>query len=921
MLNVNRLLLVDGSSYLYRAFHAMADLQNSSGLYTGALYGLTSMLRKLRQSFPSTYYICVFDAGGLTFRHELYPQYKANRSSMPENLVSQLQYVDTLVQALGWPIIKIKGVEADDIIGTLAKQAKEHMSVLVATGDKDMAQLVDNNVHLIDTMKDLYLDIDGVQGKFEILPEQIVDYLSLMGDTSDNVPGIEKVGPKTAVKWLKQYQNLDTIVANAANISGVVGQNLRNSLEWLPMAKKLVTIDTNCIQQLDEYNPNWHNWRNFEEKSENIDQLKELFTIFEFKGWLKQLQEVQPNNAQNNNQILPQVLENQPSIKIDSTSYKTITSLEQLQQWLEIVQKSAITSFDTETTSINPWHAELIGISMAVKNNDNELGTDNLAVYIPIADHLENKGLSLQALGILKPWLENSKYKKVGHNIKYDLHVLRLLNINVQGLDDDIMLASYVLASHYSHNLDDLSRRYLQHQTISYESICGKGANSINFNQVDLAKASTYAAEDADITLHLYNYLTQELQKNHQLYKLYKNIECPIAHVLLDIEANGMLIDKALLLEQSIEMQEQIQTTQQKIFAISGVEFNINSPGQLAEILFNKLGLPIVKKTAGGKPSTDEEVLAKLAHDHAIAHLLLEQRSLSKLKNTYTDKLPLMVNINTGRIHTSFAQAVAITGRLSSNEPNLQNIPIKNALGRRIRKAFIASPEHCLISADYSQIELRIMAHISKDEGLLEAFTNNEDVHSSTAKRIFNIVDVNPQQRRYAKMINFGLIYGMSAFGLANNLGVDNKTAQNYIDEYFKRYPKVAQYMQNTRIEAGQQGYVETILGRRLYLKDINSNVYNLRQASERAAINAPIQGSAADIIKLAMLNISKYLTQNQLTTKIILQVHDELILEAPYHELAQIQAILPSLMQNIAELSVQLIVNLGVGDNWDIAH
>ena len=905
MNTIQRLLLVDGSSYLYRAFHAMPELKNSQGFYTGALYGLTSMLRKLKQAFPSTYCACVFDAKGKTFRHGMYPLYKANRSAMPENLVAQLDYVDELVNALGWLIIKIPRIEADDVIGTLANYAKDHMPVLIATGDKDMAQLVQTNVHLIDTMKNTYMDIEGVKGKFELLPQQIIDYLTLMGDTSDNIPGIAKVGPKTAVKWLKEYETLDNIIQNADKIKGVVGENLRKSLDWIPMGRKLVTININCIQELDHNLPNWQSWRAFGQKHENQEILENLFNKFEFKGFLKDIQNTTANA----------IVEIEPEITIDVKNYSTITSLEQLSKWIELIKTSQIVSLDTETTSLNPLKAELVGISMAIRLNDKE----NSAVYIPI--HPNQQGLGQAALDMLKAWLEDKNYKKVGQNIKYDLHIFRQAGIEVLGFDEDTMLASYVLASHNSHNLDDLARRYLKYQTTSYESICGKGAKQITFDQVDLATATHYAAEDADITLHLHNVLQAKLKLDEKLYKVYKDIECPISHVLLDMETSGILLDVKELNQQSQNLHEQLMQIEQKAFILAGKEFNLSSPKQLAEILFNELNLPVVKKTSGGIPSTDEEVLTKLSYEYPLPKLLLEHRTLAKLKTTYTDKLPLMINPKTNRIHTSFAQAIAITGRLSSNEPNLQNIPIKTPLGRKIRQAFIAKENCCLLSADYSQIELRIMAHLSKDSGLLKAFNNNEDVHIATAREIFDINEINSEQRRYAKIINFGLIYGMSAFGVANSLGIQTKAAQKYIDTYFTRYAGVANYMQNIKLTAHEQDYVETILGRRLYLADINNPNYLKRQAAERAAVNAPMQGSAADIIKLAMINIHNFLNTNNLHTKMLLQVHDELILEVPYNELETIQNNLPNLMQSVVELEVPLIVNIGMGDSWEQAH
>jgi DNA polymerase I len=922
-----RLLLIDGSSYLYRAFHAMADLKNSQGMFTGALYGLVSMLRKTKENYPSTYCACIFDAKEKTFRHDMYPEYKANRSSMPENLVTQIQYVDDLVKALGWLTIKVPTIEADDVIGTLSKHACPHMPVLIATGDKDMAQLVNHNVHLVDTMKNVYMDIEGVKGKFDLLPEQIIDYLALMGDTSDNIVGIDKVGPKTAVKWLKQYNNIDNILLNADKITGVVGENLRKSFDIVKLAKTLVTIDQNCEDKISAYVPNWQSWRDFSNRDEDSNSLREMFIKFEFKGWLYLLDKSRNNSSSNesidfNKESLCDNAIQPPTDSINADEYKLISNNEQLNLFInELNQYHDTASIQVQASSINPMIANIIGISIAINNN---------AVYIPFNnDNNKNSNISME---LLKPWLENKNHKKVGHNIKYVMHVFKNIGISIAGLNDDIMLASYILASHHTHHIDDLSKRYLNYQNINYEILCGKGAGRLGFEQVDISSATKYAAGDADIILHLYNILIHKL-KNADLLSIY-NMECELSHVLCDTERAGILIDSEKLYTQSHELGIKIKHIEHQVHDIvystnnnndnnnkQQVEINLNSPKQIGEMLFEKLKLPVVKKTASGSPSTDEEVLTKLAHNHPIAKLILDHRALSKLKTTYTDKLPSMANKHTGRIHTTFAQAVAITGRLSSLEPNLQNIPIKTAEGRRVRNAFIAKPGCCLISADYSQIELRIMAHLSQDPSLLSAFSNNEDVHQATAKQIFELEtleQVSKEQRRYAKIINFGLIYGMSAFGVANNLGIDNKEAQQYIDTYFIKYVGVAAYMQQTKLDAKENGFVQTILGRRLYLDDINSNMYIKRQASERAAVNAPMQGSAADIIKLAMIKLHNYLFDNKLESKILLQVHDELILEVPYTELEHIQNILKDIMENILRLKVPLIVNVGVGDTWE---
>lgn len=895
------LLLVDGSSYLYRAFHALPDLRNRRNEPTGAIKGVISMLRRLHNDYQADYSACVFDAKGKTFRDSLYPEYKANRPSMPENLIVQIEPLHECIQALGWPMLIVDGVEADDVIGTLAKQAeKEKMRCIVSTGDKDIAQLVTKHTTLINTMNNEILDELGVLTKFGVEPERIIDYLTLVGDKADNIPGVEKVGPKTAVKWLKQYGTLDNLIINAKDIDGVVGENLRHSIEWLKESRKLLTIKCDVVLPVC--------LKDLELQSEDKAKLSELYGRLDFRTWLRELEQDTNKDLKNSDSIIENI----------DTNYQTILSKSQLDEWIECINQASLVSIDTETTGLNPMLARLVGISFAVKSHN--------AVYIPLAHCYTGVPVQLElgyVLGQLKSWLENPKKHKLGQNLKYDKHVFANHGISLRGIRHDTLLESYVLESHRPHGMDNLAIRHLDIKTIPYEEITGKGTSKISFDQVNIEIATKYAAEDADITLQLHQQLNPQIKCNSELERVYRELELPVLEVLYEMERNGVLLDIKMLEIQSRELGEKLLSLEEKAFVISGQPFNLNSPKQIQDILFTQLKLPIIKKTPSGAPSTNEDVLQQLALDYPLPKILLDYRSLAKLKSTYTDKLPRMVNSDTGRVHTNYAQAVAVTGRLSSNEPNLQNIPIRTAEGRRIREAFIAPKKHYIVSADYSQIELRIMAHISKDKGLLTAFTQGADIHCATAAEIFGVsLDaVDKEQRRYAKIINFGLIYGMSEFGLASQMGIERVAARAFMDRYFTRYPCVAEYMQRTRESAKINGYVKTVFGRRLWLPEINSPNGNRRQAAERAAINAPMQGTAADIIKFAMIAVHNWLLQENLNTKLIMQVHDELVLEVPEQEVEVIKKMLPSLMEGAANLDVPLLVALGVGENWECAH
>ena len=910
------LLLVDGSSYLYRAYHALPDLRNAEGEPTGAIYGFLNMLHRLQKDYPTAYVACIFDAKGKTFRNDLYQEYKANRSAMPDDLVKQTAPIHELVRMLGWPVLSVEGIEADDVIGTLVTIAgKEGFDIVVSTGDKDMSQLVKDHVMLVNTMNNEVMDTEGVIRKFGVPPERIIDYLSLIGDTSDNIPGVSKVGPKTAVKWLAQYGSLDGVIENAGMIKGTAGDNLRKSLDWLPQARKLITIRTDCdlSGQFKSIN------ETLVKKPEDIAGLRKAYERYGFKSWLRELNATSQEKNDDKNQF---GLFNEPAFQqgefVGKQKYETVLTEKQLDNWLRKIDRAELTSLDTETTSLDSMKARLVGISLSVE--------PGFAAYIPLSHHTIEPVEQLPVdyvLGELKNWLENPCKKKVGQNLKYDSHIFANYDIHLQGIEHDTLLESYVLESHRRHDMDSLSERLLEHKPISYEEICGKGSSQIGFDQIELDCATEYAAEDADVTLQLHKKMWPQIEKNEGLRFIYEKIEMPTLVVLQKMERNGVLIDPERLLRQSSELGTKMDELEKSAYRAVEQTFNLNSPKQLAEILFDKLGLPMIKKTPSGAPSTSEEVLEKLSLDYPLPKIILDYRGMSKLKSTYTDKLPRMINAETGRVHTNYAQAVAVTGRLASSDPNLQNIPVKTEEGRRIREAFIAPAGSYIVSADYSQIELRIMAHLSEDSSLLKAFHDGQDVHRATASELFDItpLEVNPEQRRYAKVINFGLIYGMSAFGVASNLGISRTDAKNYIDRYFQRYPGVAQYMDNIRATARGQGYVETVFGRRLWLPEINSPNGPRRQAAERAAINAPMQGTAADIIKLSMIEVENWLENEQLESKLIMQVHDELVLEVPDKELNIVRKKLPELMGSVARLKVPLIAEVGFGKNWDEAH
>jgi DNA polymerase I len=938
----HRLLLVDGSSYLYRAFHAMPDLRNGAGEPTGAIYGMVNMMRRARSELKADHIACVFDAKGKTFRDEMYTEYKAHRSPMPEDLVKQIEPIHAMVKALGWPVLMVSGVEADDVIGTLACQATQAgWETIISTGDKDLAQLVNESVTLINTMTNEKLDINGVVEKFGVPPERIVDYLSIIGDAVDNVPGVPKAGPKTANKWLAEFGDLDNLMANADQVKGVVGENLRATLAWLPQARQLITVKTDC-----DLSPHLPGLDDLHAKPENAPLLRELFERYAFKTWLRDVekqitspQDKAPEAAafdlagtpitHSSSEVEPQksrVIASAPTkaLSQDTTDlqdaierhYECITDEAGLEKWLQKIEQAELTAVDTETTSLDALAAELVGISLSVKPGE--------ACYIPVAHRNGDTQLNREyVLARMKPWLESATHLKVGQNLKYDAHIFANYGITLGGIAFDTLLESYVLESHLPHNMDSLAERHLGMKTIRYEEVCGKGVHQIGFDQVDLQVATNYAAEDADITLRLHLALWPQIQESPGLLYIYQNIEMPAMRVLGIMERNGIRIDSELLGKQGQQVGKRLLELESEIHQLAGQPFNIQSPKQIAEILFVQLELPVIKKTPSGAPSTDEEVLQKLAEDYPLPARILDYRSLAKLMSTYIEKLPRMADPKTGRVHTNFSQATAVTGRLASSDPNLQNIPVRTEEGRRIREAFVPAPGCKLLSADYSQIELRIMAHIAEDENLLAAFRDGKDVHQATAAEIFGIPleEVNSEQRRYAKVINFGLIYGMSAFGLAGNLGIERAAAQNYIAKYFDRYPGVAQYMERTRLEARENGYVETVFGRRLWLPEIKGSNGPRRQGAERAAINAPMQGTAADLIKLAMIAVEDWLEKEQLKTKLLLQVHDELVLDVPLDEIDLLQAKLPDLMCNVAQLKVPLVVSIGIGDNWEEAH
>ncbi len=902
------LLLVDGSSYLYRAFHAMPDLRNARGEPTGAIYGVVNMMRKMVQDFQADYAACVFDVRGKTFREEIYPEYKSHRPPMPEDLALQIEPIHHAIRALGWTVIGVEGVEADDVIGTLAHWATDHdVHTVVSTGDKDLAQLVTSHVTLVNTMSNEKLDPEGVVRKFGVTPDRIVDYLMLVGDAVDNVPGVHKVGPKTAVKWLSEYGSIDELTRHALEIKGVAGDNLREAMPRFALTRELLTVKTDCdlssiVPDIEMLKP----------KAPDQSDLIALYERYGFRTWLRELTGEPDRVPQGDHRVAP--VQSRP-VAPQSVDYQMVTDIDQLDQWIERLNRADTVALDTETTSLDSMQARLVGISLSIEAGH--------ACYIPVAHRGPDSGGQLPIADVLrklKPWLEDTRPTKVLHHAKYDTHVFANEGINLQGILGDTMLQAYVLESHRSVALHDLSLRVLGLKGLSYEEICGKGASQIGFDEVDLERATQYACEDADYTFRLNQALLGQVKAISKLDDIYQ-LELQVSRVLFEIERNGVRIDSAELGRQSHTLGQEMLRLEQRAYELAGQPFNLNSPKQLGEILFGKMQLPVVRKTAGGAPSTDEEVLTKLAEDYPLPQVLLEYRSLAKLKSTYTDKLPKMVNPRTGRVHTHYGQAAVITGRLASSDPNLQNIPVRSEAGRKIREAFIAT-NGMIVSADYSQIELRVMAHVSNDPSLQRAFAAGEDIHRSTASEVFGvpILEVSSDQRRAAKAINFGLIYGMGAFGLASNLGITRDAAQSYIDRYFSRYPGVAQYMAETRSLAHEQGYVETVFGRRLWLTDINAAGAR-RAGAERAAINAPMQGTSADLIKKAMVAVQNWLEKEKLKTMMVMQVHDELVLDVPMDELEQVKINLPRLMCDVASLRVPLVAEVGIGPNWEQAH
>ena len=950
------LLLVDGSSYLYRAFFAgggdmSITLADGTVQKTGAIRIMVNMMQSLRKEYPAHYVACVFDAKGGTFRDEIYPQYKANRDPMPDDLRSQIAPIHEVVRLLGWPVLDVPGVEADDVIGTLAVvAASQGIEVIVSSGDKDLAQLVNEHITIIDTMNGKRRDLAGVEAEFGVPARLMLDYQTLVGDTVDNVPGVSKVGPKTAVKWLQEYGSLQGVVDNAANIKGVVGENLRQALDWLPTGRSLLTIKTDC--DLDGWVAGLPAMDSIAIGIQDTGALRLFCEKYGFKGLAKSLEAQQaaasgaggnwvgskPRSGAGSDPTSVRAQTSSPGLFDDDTpsdtgmgvransgslrgsdphSYDTILTWEQFDTWLTKLQTAELTALDTETTSLDEMRAEIVGISFSIQPGE--------AAYIPLAHRYPGAPEQLnreQVLAKLKPWLEDPSAKKLGQHIKYDRHVFANHGIEVQGYAHDTMLQSYVLEVHMPHGLSSLAERHVGRSGTTFEDLCGKGVNQISFDQVDIAKAAEYSCEDSDQTLDVHRVLWPQLEANDKLKFIYE-LEIASSETLYRIERNGVLIDAPTLAKQSHELGQRILQLETEAYAIAGQPFNLSSPKQLGEIFFDKLGMPVVKKTATGARSTDEEVLEKLAEDYPLPAKLLEHRGLAKLKGTYTDKLAQLALPRTGRVHTHYAQAVAVTGRLSSNDPNLQNIPIRTPEGRRVREAFVAPAGSVIASADYSQIELRIMAHISDDAALLKAFHDGLDVHRATAAEVFSVAvdQVSSEQRRYAKVINFGLIYGMSAFGLARNLGIDNTAAKNYIARYFDRYPGVKNYMESTRALARQQGYVETVFGRRLQLGGIQSAKGAQLAGLERAAINAPMQGTAADLIKLSMNRVQQVLDDEKRATRMIMQVHDELVFEVPEGEVDWLKTEIPRLMAGVADLKVPLLAEVGVGPNWDKAH
>jgi DNA polymerase-1 len=893
------LLLVDGSSYLYRAFHALPELRSPKGEPTGAIYGVLNMLRKLATDYKAQARACVFDAKGKTFRDEAYAEYKATRAAMPDDLSSQVEPLKEAVAALGWPVLTVEGVEADDVIATLAEEAKRKgWKSVISTGDKDLTQLVDDRVLWVNTMSNEKLDAAGVEKKFGVPPGKIVDYLTLVGDAIDNIPGVAKVGPKTACKWIVQYGSLEGVIAHAAEVSGQAGENLRKVLDWLPKAKELVTVKRDVpldvtVEKLTEMHG-------------DPARLRALAERYGFRGFSEKTNEVSVEKIEEPKKDGPQ-----------KRKYSAVLTEEQLRELVRKIEAAPIVGFDTECVGLEPMTARLVGLSFAVGDE---------AFYLPLAHEYPAAPAQVgveKGLAALKPWLERDDCTKVAHNAKFDTHVLANQGIRLAGCVHDTVLESYVLEVHERRDVGAMAMRHCGWTTIGYDEVTGKGAARIAFSAVDIARATEYSAGDADCALALHTILHAKIAADEKLKFVYEKIEMPVLPVLFRMERNGVLLDAPMLEAQSHELGKDMLLIEQKAYEAAGQPFNLGSPKQIQEILFDRQKLPVRKKTPSGQPSTDEDVLEELALDHPLPRLILDYRALSKLKSTYTDKLPKSVFPGTGRVHTTYSQTTAVTGRLASNDPNLQNIPIRTPQGRRIREAFVAPPGSRIVSADYSQIELRIMAHLSGDEALRRAFAQGEDVHKATAAEVFGvpIKDVDAEQRRVAKVINFGLIYGMSSFGVAQNLGIDRGTAQTYVERYFARFPGAKRYMDETRQRARETGYVETVFGRRLWLPEIKSGAPVRRQAAERAAINAPMQGTAADLIKLAMVAVQGWLQKSGLRTLLVMQVHDELVLEVPERELAVVKTELRSLMQGVAKLEVPLVVDVGEGPNWDKAH
>ena len=928
------LLLVDGSSYLYRAYHALPDLRGPEGVPTGAVHGMVAMMRRLREQFPAEHAACVFDAPGRTFRDDWYDAYKATRTPMPEDLARQIEPIHEVVRLLGWPVLMVPGVEADDAIATLARLGAEGgHDVVVSTGDKDLAQLVNERVTLINTMTNERLDVAGVMAKFGVAPERIVDYLTLVGDSVDNIPGVEKVGPKTAAKWIAEHGSLEGVIAAAASVKGVAGENLRRALDWLPQGRRLVTVKDDC--DLAAHVAGWPALDALALREVDREALLDFYIRYGFKAWRRELEDSlgiiataepgeSPPARRSAGAAAATPADTAPprdpplATQALEKRYETVLTMEALERWLARIEAAELVALDTETDSLDPIRARIIGLSFSVEPGE--------AAYVPLRHSYAGAPDQLDfdaVLARLKPWLEDASRPKLGQHVKYDVHVFANAGVAVRGYVHDTMLQSYVLEAHRPHALDNLAARHLDRSGLSYEDVCGRGAQQIPFAQVEIGRAAEYSCEDSEMCVHVHRTLWPQLEAAPRLRDVYERIEMPVSALLARIERHGVLVDAALLGRQSRELAERMVALEREAHELAGQPFNLGSPKQIGEILFGKLGLPVKRKTASGAPSTDEAVLDELAADYPLPAKLLEHRSLAKLKGPYTDKLPQMVNPETGRVHTTYAQAVAVTGRLSSNEPNLQNIPIRTPEGRRVREAFVAPPGHVILSADYSQIELRLMAHISEDPALLRAFSEGIDVHRATASEVFGVgvAEVTSEQRRYAKVINFGLIYGMGAFGLAANLGIEAKAARDYIDRYFARFAGVKRYMDDTRASARELGYVETLFGRRVYLPEIRGGNGPRRTAAERQAINAPMQGTAADLIKLAMLAVQETLDRERRATAMILQVHDELVFEVPEAELDWARAELPRIMASVAALKVPLLAEVGVGPNWDQAH